>query len=372
MEELAGFPLEIKRLLCYNLPMEKRARQCVLRAFAIYTLDKGVNMREQGKQLADRVLENIGRVIIGKEQTARLLLTALLADGHVLLEDVPGTGKTKLAKTLAKSLAAQFSRIQFTPDLLPGDITGLNVFDRQKNEFILRKGPVFTNVLLADEVNRATPRTQAGLLECMEERQVTIDGVTYGLSEPFFVIATQNPVETAGTFPLPEAQMDRFMMKLSMGFPDRAEELGILERYMEREPLAGLQSVLDREELKAAKEEANRVFVHPCVQGYLVDIVQATRKGEGVVMGVSPRGSLALLRCVKAYAYLEGRDFVVPDDVKAVAAAVLSHRIILGYGKSGRAGNLVEEILKNTPVPTEQFSQRGNSQDTASGKAEQV
>lgn len=312
----------------------------------------------QGKAMAEKVLSNIGKVIIGKEQTARLLLTALLADGHVLLEDVPGTGKTKLAKTLAKSLQADFSRIQFTPDLLPSDITGLNIYDRQKNEFVLRKGPVFTNVLLADEINRATPRTQAGLLECMEERQVTIDGVTYEPGNPFFVIATQNPVETSGTFPLPEAQMDRFMMRLSMGLPRREEELDILDRYMEKEPLSELEHVMDRAELLQARAEANRVFVHKCVQEYMVDIILATRTGDGVMMGVSPRGSLALLRSVKAYAWLSGRSYVIPDDVRALAAPVLAHRILLkhGYGRSGENQALIEKIIAEIPVPTEDFT----------------
>lgn len=318
---------------------------------------KDTTVEIQGKIISKKVLENIHKVIIGKEETARLLLTALLADGHVLLEDVPGTGKTKLAKTLAASLHADFSRIQFTPDLLPTDITGLNIFDRQSNTFVLRKGPVFTNILLADEINRATPRTQAGLLECMEERQVTIDGQTYVPGEPFFVIATQNPVETAGTFPLPEAQMDRFMMRLSMGLPTKEEELAILSHYMEKEPLAELSGVLTLHELQQAKQEVVKVFVHQAVREYMVDIVSATREEESILMGVSPRGSLALLRCAKAYAWLEGRHFVIPDDVKAVAVPVLAHRLLMDFNRNGsrESAAFIQKVLEETKVPTEDF-----------------
>jgi len=312
-------------------------------------------MEQKAKIFADKVTENIGKVIVGKEEVIKLILTAMVAEGHILLEDVPGTGKTKLAKALARSINGDYARIQFTPDLLPADITGLNVYNRQTNEFVLRKGPIFTNILLADEINRATPRTQAGLLECMEEKQATIDGETYGMAREFFVIATQNPVETAGTFPLPEAQMDRFMMKLSMGALGRTQELEVLARYMEADPLDTLSSVVTLEDLQAAREEAAKVYVHKCIQEYIVDMVAETRVGSSVVMGVSPRGSLALMKCAKAYAALSGREYCVPDDVKAVAPFVLSHRIILGYGDN-ETDKFVDKILRNTDVPTEDYS----------------
>lgn len=313
-------------------------------------------MSTQGKQLKDKIVANVSKTIVGKERIINYVLAAMVAGGHILLEDVPGTGKTKLAKSLAKSMSVDFARIQFTPDLLPTDITGLNVYDRESNGFVLRKGPVFTNILLADEINRATPRTQSGLLECMEEKQVSIDGKTYRLEEPFFVIATQNPIETTGTFVLPEAQLDRFIMRLSMGLPDKAEEISILSCYDKQDPLATLEAVVTPEELLAVRAEAEQVYVHPSIFEYIVDIVKKTRESESVVMGVSPRGSLALLRAAKAYAALQGRSYVIPDDIKELAAPVLAHRIVQGYTQSVQSERFIEGIVKGTVVPTEDFS----------------
>lgn len=310
---------------------------------------------ENGMQFAQKVTDNIGKVIVGKENIVKLVLTALLADGHVLMEDVPGTGKTKLAKTLARSLDISFSRIQFTPDLLPSDVTGINVFNRKENEFVLRKGPVFTNILLADEINRATPRTQAGLLECMEERQVTIDGETMKLEAPFFVIATQNPIESAGTFPLPEAELDRFIMKLSLGLPDKEEEIDILNKHMEKDPLDSLESVITPGELLEAREKVLKVKMQDCLFEYITDITQASRNHPEISLGVSTRGSIALMRCAKAYAYLSGRDFVTPDDIKEVAVPVLAHRLKLGIG-IGNPQKVMSGLIAGIKVPTEDFS----------------
>ena len=310
--------------------------------------------REYGRKL----LENIEKVIVGKEETIQLLLAALLSGGHVLLEDMPGTGKTKLAKSLAASMEGVFSRIQFTPDLLPSDVTGMNIYNRKSGEFVLHKGPVFANVLLADEINRAMPRTQAGLLECMEEHQVTIDGQRLMLESPFMVIATQNPVESAGTFPLPEAQMDRFMMRLSMGLPDQEEEVLILERFGGEDPYEKLESVITREQILQMREAAKEVFVHPVLQTYIVELAAATRKEPELAFGVSPRGSLALMQAAKAYAALLGRSYCTPDDVRALAIPVFSHRLGFQGGRrdTARQQALVQRILKEVPVPAEEFS----------------
>lgn len=312
-------------------------------------------MAELGKAFYEKVVANIENVIVGKRDVLTLILSSVIAGGHVLIEDVPGTGKTKLAKALARSFDMDFARIQFTPDLLPSDITGLNVYDPKTGEFVLRKGPVFTNILLADEINRATPRTQAGLLEVMEERQITIDGESHLPGNPFFVIATQNPVETAGTFPLPEAQMDRFMMKLSVGIPGHDEEIAILDKYQAEDPLKRLSSVVTPNEFEKVREEAGNVFVHPCIKDYIVRLAEGTRESNDVLMGVSPRGSLALLHAAKAYACLQGSTFCVPDHVKAVAPAVLVHRIILGYGKNTDCERFIQDLIRRTAVPTENF-----------------
>jgi len=308
------------------------------------------------------IKENISKVIIGKEATVDLLLTSLIAGGHVLLEDVPGMGKTVLAKTLAKSMNMKFSRIQFTPDLLPSDVTGLSYYNQEKGAFVFREGPVFTNLLLADEINRATPRTQSSLLECMGERQVTVDGETRVLSNPFFVIATQNPVETLGCFPLPEAQMDRFLMKISMGAMSKAEELEMIDRYICEEPLQSVEAVCSADDIRKLQDECRNIFVHNDLRNYIVELVQASRSGTGagtgrpgMEEGISPRGTLALLRASQGYALVQGRDYVVPEDIKAVAVPVLAHRLICEEDDYRRKVSRVHNLLQTVAVPTEDW-----------------
>ncbi len=308
--------------------------------------------------LGDRLLENMGRVIVGKDAVIRLTLTALLAGGHVLLEDVPGTGKTVLSKSLAASLDGSFHRIQCTPDLLPSDITGQSVFNQKESSFSFHPGPVFTNILLADELNRATPRTQSALLEAMEERQVSVDGKTLPLERPFFVIATQNPIETQGTFPLPEAQLDRFLMRLSMGYPNPEESDVLLQRFLGEAPLERLEAVASKEELSLAQAAVCTVQVSAPVRRYMVALTQATRDAEDVQLGVSPRGMLALLRACRVYAALLGRDYVSPDDVKALVPHVFCHRILLRgsfTGQREKVLSLLDQLLHTVPVPTEEL-----------------
>ena len=307
------------------------------------------------KALADALRANIAKVVVGKEDVVDKVLAALLAGGHVLLEDVPGTGKTLLSRALAASMDGRFSRIQFTPDLLPADVTGMAVFSPKSENFTFKPGPIFANIVLADEINRATPRAQSAMLECMEEKQVSSDGTTYPLPAPFFVIATQNPVETQGTFPLPEAQLDRFMVQLSMGYPTREEQTAILQRFMQESPQESLRPVANAEQIAQAQKAVRSVRVTPELLDYIGALCEKTRALDDALLGASPRAALALMRVSQSLAAIRGRDYVTPEDIKTMAEPVLAHRLILrtAYGRRGRAAEAVGEVLASVSVPTE-------------------
>jgi len=311
---------------------------------------------------AERVVANVERVIIGKHLEVRMALVALLCEGHILIEDVPGVGKTMLAKAISRSVGCSFRRIQFTPDLLPSDVTGLSIFNQKTHEFEFRPGPIMAQVVLADEINRATPKTQSALLECMEERQATIDGVTHPMPSPFLVMATQNPIEYEGTFALPEAQLDRFMLRLRIGYPKAVEEIVILDEQKRTHPIEAVSQVLDVDELRLMQTAVREVYVDQAVAEYIVRLVTATREHPDVYLGASPRGSIALYHATQAYSAMQGRDYVIPDDVKALAVAVLAHRLIVKSQASLREvdpDRIVREILAQVPVAAPVSTQAG-------------
>lgn len=309
---------------------------------------------EQVKTLTDKLFANVERVILGKHDAIEKTMLALLVQGHVLIEDVPGVGKTMLARAIAKSIGCSFKRIQFTPDMLPSDVTGVSVFNQQSREFEFREGPIFAQIVLVDEINRATPKTQSALLESMEERQVTVDGTTYPMLKPFLVLATQNPIEYEGTFPLPEAQLDRFVIRIRLGYVSKEEEINILTAQQVRHPLEDIEQVVSLEEMLAAQEAIKQVYVDETVKAYIIDLTSATRDHSDVYLGSSPRGSLGLYKTCQALAAMRGRDYVIPDDVKFLAEPVLAHRLIISPAarmKNVDASNVVSELLDYIPVP---------------------
>ena len=310
------------------------------------------------KILGTQLLDNLEKVIIGKRNALELMVIGLLCEGHILIEDVPGVGKTVMARTLAKSLGCSFSRLQFTPDMLPSDVTGVSIFNQQTRDFEFRSGPIFGQVILADEINRATPKTQAALLEAMDEHQVTVDGITHPLPRPFMVLATQNPIEYEGTFPLPEAQLDRFLLRIRLGYPSHDDEISVLEQQQLRHPIETIEAVCSDQDVINSAEAVRTVFVSLPVKRYVVDLTTRTRQVNDVYLGASPRGSLGLMRAAQARAALHGRDYVLPDDVKALAFAVLSHRIIVNPSARLREvtpERIVQEVLTEVPVPGGSF-----------------
>lgn len=306
------------------------------------------------QNVAERIAQSVGQVIFGKRNEVRLTVLGLIAKGHILIEDIPGVGKTMMAKALARAIGCTFSRIQFTPDMLPSDVTGVSLFNQKTREFEFRAGPIVAQIVLADEINRATPKTQAALLEAMEERQITVDGVTYNMADPFLILATQNPIEYEGTFPLPEAQLDRFLIKIQLGYPSPAEELTVLSAQQYDHPINNMRQVVSVQELLAAQYAIRDVYVSEEIKQYIISLVNATRQHPDVYLGSSPRGSLALFRTAQARAAMAGRDYVLPDDIKALAEVTLAHRIIVGpEARVNKVSprTIVQDVLLSTPVP---------------------